>query len=115
MKIILFVLAFSMLGTRIGAQTVFLEWAKGGIGGTGSDEARSIAKDTSGNIYVTGNFLGTVDFDPGPGTANFTSLGGYDIFVIKLDAAGNLLWARRMGGIGGEEGDAVAVDEAGNE
>lgn len=113
MRIILFVLAISTLGTRLSAQTVLLEWAKS-IGGTYTDEASSIAKDTLGNIYVTGNFYGTVDFDPGPGTTNFTSPGGYDIFVLKLDAAGNLLWARRMGGMGGEEGEAIAVDDAGN-
>ncbi|PCJ81381.1 MAG: hypothetical protein COA57_14230, partial [Flavobacteriales bacterium] len=50
------------------------KWANG-MGSTGIDEGHSIAVDASGNVYSTGYFNGTVDFDPGPGTANLTSTG----------------------------------------
>jgi hypothetical protein len=79
----------------------------------------SIAVDASGNVYTTGSFNGTVDFDPGPGTAYLTSAGTEDIFVSKLDTSGNFLWAKSMGGTGGQfgvndVGEDIAVDGSGN-
>src|SRR5690606_1756907 len=43
-------------------------WAKA-MGGSGADTGFALAVDGSQNVYVTGSFLGTADFDPGPGTA----------------------------------------------
>lgn len=88
-------------------------WAKQ-LGGTSHDEGLSIAVDGSGNVYTTGFFWGTADFDPGTGTHYLTSAGGHDIFVSKLDAAGNYVWAKRMGGISIDVGNAIAVDASGN-
>jgi len=84
-------------------------WAKQ-MGGRGY----SIAIDGSGNVYTTGYFLWTVDFDPGPGTFNMTSAGSRDIFVSKLDASGNFVWAKQMGGGLADEGYSIAVDSSGN-
>jgi hypothetical protein len=58
-------------------------WAKR-IGGTGADVGRRIAVDTALNVYTTGTFEGTVDFDPGIGTANLTSTTPEDFFIAKL-------------------------------
>jgi hypothetical protein len=88
-------------------------WAKR-IGGLTYDEGYSIAVDGSGNVYTTGNFEGTVDFDPGPGTSNLTSVGGIDMFICKLDGAGNFLWAKSMGGNSDVLGNSIAVDASGN-
>lgn len=74
-----------------------LLWAKN-CGGTQNDEGRFIALDGTGNIYLTGNFNGTVDFDPGLGTSNSMSAGSTDAFALKLDASGNYIWAKSMGG-----------------
>ncbi len=79
-----------------------------------SSQAQGAAIDEMGNSYVIGDFNGTVDFDPGSATANLTSAGSGDVFVAKLDAGGNLVWARRMGGSGPDSGRAIAVDAAGN-
>ena len=79
------------------------------------DDGRSIMVDGLGNVYITGSFFDTVDFDPGPGTFNLTSAGSFDVFVSKLDSGGNFTWARRWGGAGGfEEGLGISVDGLGN-
>jgi hypothetical protein len=88
-------------------------WAKQ-MGGTDYDVGQGIAVDMAGNVYTTGYFQGTADFDPGPGSFNLTSTGNEDIFVSKLDSAGNLVWAKQMGGTSGDAGQDIAVDAAGN-
>ena len=77
-------------------------------------EGRSIALDATGNVYTTGYFAGTVDFDPGPAVFNMTSFGSIDIFISKLDAAGNFVWAKQLGGTGGDDGLAIAIAASGN-
>jgi len=90
-----------------------LIWVKQ-MGGTGSDYGYSITTDANGNVYTTGYFSGTVDFDPGAGTTNLTSAGNIDIFIQKLDANGNLLWVKQMGGIGNDSGNTITTDANGN-
>jgi Tol biopolymer transport system component len=101
----------------VGGQDVFvakytptgaLVWARS-IGGTGDDVSFGVAIAADGSVYTTGRFVGTVDFDPGPGTFNLSGTGEMDAFVWKLDSDGNFVWARRLGGTGAVEGDGVAV------
>ncbi len=92
---------------------VSLNWAKH-IGGTSTDQGRSIAIDAANNIYSTGYFNGTVDFDPGPAIVNLNSgSNGEAIFISKLDSAGNLLWARQIGGGYSNVGESITVDSVG--
>lgn len=70
--------------------------------------------DLNGNIYMTGVFNGTNDFDPGAGVYNLTSAGEDDIFVQKLDASGNFVWARCIGGSTVDNGHFIEVDDIGN-
>ena len=57
----------------------------------------ALAVDASGNIITAGSFGGTVDFDPGPGTFTLTAGLVYDdIYVLKLDNAGNFIWAKQL-------------------
>jgi uncharacterized repeat protein (TIGR01451 family) len=72
-----------------------LVWAKCG-GGTNMDQGLAIAIDDEGNVVTTGRFMGTVDFDPGVGITNLTA-SWVDIFIQKLDANGNFLWAKSLG------------------
>lgn len=88
-------------------------WAKQ-IGSTGADQAFSIALDASGNVYTTGYFSGTVDFDPGAGISNMSSVGGMDIFICKLDASGNFVWAKQIGSTLTDIGYSIFIDGSGN-
>ncbi len=87
-------------------------WAIGSYAGEG------VTTDKAANVYVTGSFEGTVDFDPGPGMANLTSAGGVDGCWVKYDAGGGYIQAGRMGGsIGNSWGDVgrkLSLDARGN-
>lgn len=97
----------------LSAQNPTLVWAKK-MGGTNTDQGYSIATDAAGSVYTTGYFNGTADFDPGTGTATLTSAGGSDVFVSKLDASGNFVWAVQIGGTTGDEGRGITLDASGN-
>ena len=84
------------------------------MGGTDSDEGTGIAVDASGNVYTTGSFEGTADFDPGVNTFDLISAGGVDIFVSMLDASVDLLWATALGCTGADHALGIAVDGSGH-
>ena len=71
-------------------------WAKT-IGGPGSDVARGLSINTSNDVTIAGNFLNTVDFDPGPGVTTKSAL-MVDIYILQLDAAGNFKWVKTLEG-----------------
>lgn len=68
------------------------EWVET-FGSFGANGGRSIKVDAAGNIYTLGFFYGTADFDPGAGTTNLSTTGGTGVFVQKMDASRNLIWA----------------------
>jgi len=84
------------------AQTAFR------IGAEGTDYGKDLTTDAAGNLYVTGYFQGTVDFDPGPGVVNRTAQGSsanpgaVDIFVAKYSPAGALQFVFTIGGAGAD-------------
>lgn len=88
-------------------------WAKA-MGGTSNDHGTSVAVDDSGNVYTTGYFTDTTDFDPGTGVYNLYSTGFWDIFISKLDVNGNFVWAKAMSGTALSEGYAITTDASGN-
>jgi len=87
-------------------------WAKQ-IGSGGSDVGISITVDHNGDICVTGVFSGFVDFDPGSAT-NYVSGSSSDIFILKLDAAGNFIWVKTMGSVGYDAPSTIVVDKNDN-
>jgi len=92
-----------------------LAWVRSAGGfGEGTLSPPHLAVDGSGNVYATGAFSATVDFDPGGEIANLISAGGSDIFVWKLDSAGNLVWAKSMGGTGFDQAENIVLDSSGN-
>lgn len=80
------------------------------LGGNNNERVYDITTDDSNNVFVTGRFGGTVDFDPGPGIYNLTSNGQKDIYIMKLDPNGNLLWAHSIGGNNGDRGLSITAD-----
>ncbi|MBK7667481.1 MAG: T9SS type A sorting domain-containing protein [Sphingobacteriaceae bacterium] len=88
-------------------------WAKQ-IGGINGDFGNSLEVDNSNNIIVGGYFTGTADFDPNAGTTNLVSLGMEDIYILKLDASGNFIWARNMGSNTVDYCKSIALDASGN-
>jgi gliding motility-associated-like protein len=109
------VFAFLFLSSEeVYAQEIpLLEWARS-MGGTGDDHANATAVDNAGNVYTTGYFNNTADFDPGVGVFNLVSAGTSDVFISKVDASGNFVWARSMGGTSLDVAHAIAVDPSGN-
>jgi len=85
-------------------------WAKS-IGGPDFDGITSLTTDSSGNVYATGGFNGTADFDPGEDTYDLISWGAADIFALKLNPNGDFIWAKNMGGLSQDFGQSVTVDE----
>jgi gliding motility-associated-like protein len=88
-------------------------WARS-MGGTDDDNGLSLTVDAAGNVYASGFFSATTDFDPSAGTFNLTPSGGDDIFIVKLDPAGGFSWAKNMGGANDDNGFSIAVDATGN-
>lgn len=88
-------------------------WAKT-FGGSGNDIAYSIASDSLGNIYTTGYFSHTVDFDPSSNIANLTSVDSNDIFIQKLDSDGNFIWAKSIGSINDDQGLSLKANNEGD-
>ena len=78
-------------------------------GGTGVDKANAIARDNAGNTYITGYFQGSATF--GPFTVAAT---GWDVFVAKINSSGTFVWVTTFGGVYGDIGHGIAVDNSGN-
>lgn len=90
-------------------------WAHG-IGGTGTDIGNTISLNKAGgeDIFITGSFTGTYDFDPGLGTTIINTAGDNDIFISKFNSTGDFIWVKQIGGTGSEINAALALDLSGH-
>ncbi len=75
-------------------------WSKT-FGGSGNDEPNEIIKTTDGNLLIIG-------------TTNSYGAGGNDIYLIKIDTSGVLLWQKEYGGAGDEVGEDIVIASDGN-
>ena len=92
------------------SQAPDFQWAKS-AGGSAEDVAYSVSTDASGNSYVTGYFTSTtITF----GSTTLTSAGSNDIYIVKYDASGNIIWAKNAGGNGQDIAESVVTDSTGN-
>ncbi|KYF90251.1 nucleotide-binding protein, partial [Sorangium cellulosum] len=96
-----YVAKFDRFGTHL--------WSKR-FAGDGNQFAMALAVDPAGDVVVAGRAFGSVDLGGGV----LVSHGGDDVFIVKLDAGGEHVWSRMIGGSGADRCDRVAVDPAGN-
>ena len=90
-----------------------LVWARQ-FTGTAADFVRSIAVNAAGEIYYSGLFSGTTDYDPGPATNNLTHIGAVDVAMVKLDASGNFLWAKQLSTVNNQISGFLTLDNNSN-
>ena len=108
--------------TAFGGNDVFLATYRGSdgtfvrgrtFGSGGGDVGRSVAVDGNSNVYVAGNFQGTVDFGGGATNAAGGSTDN-DGFVAKYSPTGTFVWVKAIGGASADNAAAVALDGTGN-
>ena len=106
-KITLVVVSF-LFSLQTFSQSPNWLWARS-AGGTYTESGYSIAMDADDNIYVTGVFQSaTITF--GSTTLTNNAGTGYDIFIVKYDGAGNVIWAYGGGGPGVDYGNSISTD-----
>lgn len=90
-------------------------WAKS-FGAANNDKGTGLVIDvTNARLYITGYYADMVDFDPGAGIFNLTSVGSsFDAFVAKFDTAGNFSTAISIGGSTSDEGTSIGTDDSSN-
>lgn len=88
-------------------------WA-GNMGGEELDLCLGMDVSPSGDVFITGSFSGTADFDISEEVAEYNSLGDFDGYVTKLDALGNHIFTATIGGTGSDISWDVALDGQGN-
>lgn len=71
----------------------------GGEGNVNTEEVNDITEGMNGNLYVMGSFIGTTDFDNGPGTSETTSNGNSDNFLLETTVAGEYVNHWTVGGV----------------
>ena len=77
---------------------------------TSFDYGRRVACDASNNVYIAGEFKGTVAF----GGSSLQSANDRNVYVAKLNSAGTAQWAMQFGAAGNDSIKALSVSSAGN-
>jgi hypothetical protein len=113
MKKILVGCLFILSNIYCNAQSARLDWVKS-LGASNNEQGNHVISDAMGFVYTVGSFMGTVDFDPGPGVFNLSATGLTDIFLMKQDPSGVFLWAKKYGGPLDDEATSIAIDPADN-
>lgn len=78
-------------------------------GGPGRDICFDLSTNDTGNIYVIGSFEETADLDPGAGIEEHTAVDMLDSYISKLDAVGNLIWVKTLGGLSNQNVHGIAT------
>ena len=99
--------------TKLDTNGNFL-WTQATVGsGLSLASASGLTFDPSGNVVLTGFYVGVVNFDP-TNTLQLQSVGSRNIFIQKLGTSGNVLWTDSVGGTDIDQGNSVVTDPSGN-
>src|SRR5829696_10005829 len=100
-------LLFLFISVVLSSHAQQWDWVRRWTNGTGM--ATSVGLDAAGSVYVAGKFEGTNQL----GTNTLVSAGGSDVFVAKLNAAGDLQWAFATGGTNDDRATRLLVSSNG--
>ena len=110
LSLLIFILVYQSISTTVFAQAPDWLWVKR-EGASSNDYAASVTTDATGNIIVVGYFQSsTLNF----GSTTLVNVGNLDLFVVKYDASGNVLWAKSAGGTRADWAYSVSTDTSGN-
>ncbi|MFI5163731.1 MAG: T9SS type A sorting domain-containing protein [Bacteroidia bacterium] len=85
-------------------------WAKS-ANGSANNGGCSVSADAKGNVFATGIFQSpSIIFD----TTTLTNIGSANIYIVKYDANGNVLWAKSAGGTSVDRAYSISADVTGN-
>ncbi|WP_165958089.1 SBBP repeat-containing protein [Segetibacter sp. 3557_3] len=101
-----------LISYLVQAQPSF-NWMKS-IEGTAYQSGSFVDTDSAGNVYTTGQFTGTISFSSSAVSNSLTAASSNDIYIARLDASGNLLWAKNIGGPGTITVHSQAIDPNSN-
>ncbi|MBL7923144.1 MAG: hypothetical protein JNL88_03000 [Bacteroidia bacterium] len=103
-----------LITMQLPAQVPSYVWARM-LSGNVESIQRGVVTDAAGNVYVTGVFFGTVDFDPGPAVNALTPVPyGCNAYIARYDAAGNFVWVRNVPINASYGNNSIAIDPSGN-
>jgi uncharacterized repeat protein (TIGR01451 family) len=108
------------IGTRDGflfklSPTGSFEWLKLFGGGGGTLTPLFLETDSTGNLLMTGEYEGTIDFDPSIAVANHTATAPQaDAFAMKFTASGDLVWEKVFSCTQLSSGQSIRADASGN-
>ena len=110
--------SYSLTNVNSGAENVFLVkydsmgnvlWARSSQG-AGTNYGNSVTTDILGNCYVTGSFSYSPDITFGTYTLTNVNSSTKDVFIVKYDSMGNVLWAQSAGGNGDDNGYCIITE-----
>jgi hypothetical protein len=100
---------------NVNGQSPMWSWAESPEGGNNYSSGNSVTVDSFGNSYMTGSFS-TQKLVFGNDTLFNTDNSGNtkDVFIVKYDLDGNIVWAKNVGGNYHDFGNSITTDGSGN-
>lgn len=90
-----------------------LIWAQS-FGGSLEDVGYGLSLNNEGDLFVSGSFYNSVDFDPSDSNYNVSSKGASDVFLSKFDSSGNFIWVKTFGSVNYDYNRALNIDNSNN-